>query len=369
MLHDLSPEEFGKIVGISKFGIVDYESGFIDIYYEQAVQFAKALGTEPNTFMDEYTLFCMPGYGKRIRKIRDMYGVSQQTFSDMIGCERSNEAIWEAEFRSIHPQRSMYQAIKALAESIGMEMQKLIDNPDQYVDEYAAFVDHDCDKKIKYLRALYGVKQEEFGRLAGCQDGSSAVSLWEHGITKPLRKNYIGIKKLAEQKGLSIDLLNEDPEFYKDAYFKFIEQDCGKKVRYLRLLYGVHQEELAAMIGCRGNTVSEWEAGNYLPTRQSFAGIERLALEKGIDLDAWHDNPDLYRDDFTEFLNSDTVKILKTIRSAYQMSQEQFCTLIGVSRTCYHSWENPHKKRFPSRKHFEIIKALALEKGIDIHDA
>ena len=99
MLKDLSPEKLGRIVGISKSGVVDYERGFIDIYYEQSVQFAKALGTEPNTFMDEYTLFCMPGYGNRIRKIRDMYGVSQQTFSEMIGCERSNEAIWEAEFR------------------------------------------------------------------------------------------------------------------------------------------------------------------------------------------------------------------------------------------------------------------------------
>ena len=108
LLQNMSHEKLGKIVGFEKVAIMDFERGFAELYYEQAVRFAKALDVEPGVLMDDYTRFCMPGYGKRIRKIRKMYCITQQKFAEMIGCARAKESAWEVEYHNIHPQRSAY---------------------------------------------------------------------------------------------------------------------------------------------------------------------------------------------------------------------------------------------------------------------
>ena len=369
LLHNLSQEELGRMVGFTKSGIVDFESGFVDIYYEHAVKFAEVFGLDPDVFTDDYARFCMPGYGKRVRKIRDMYGLTQQEFADQLGCDRSVESVWEAEIYNRHPRRNTYLKIRQLAEAIGIDIDMLMDDPDQYVDEYEAFIRQDCDKKIRYIRAAYGINQEEFGKRAGCINGSGAVSLWESGQTHPLRKNFLGIKKLAENAGIDLDTLNRNPETYKDDYSKFIERDYDKKISYLRVLRGVFQDKFGEMIGCSGNTVSEWEAGHCVPGRQYFQKIMDLAFSLGIKLDEWNEDPALYRDDYKLFLESEASAKLKSVRNAYQMSQAEFSKMIGVSRTAYQSWEDPKRYRYPSRDNFEIIKTLAGKKGIEINDA
>lgn len=83
-------------VGITNWGIVNIEKGFNPIYYKDAVAFGKTLGIDPDVLLNEYTRFCKPGYGKRIKTIRNLYGVSQYDFAEMLGADRSTVSVWEA---------------------------------------------------------------------------------------------------------------------------------------------------------------------------------------------------------------------------------------------------------------------------------
>ncbi|WP_155991560.1 hypothetical protein [Oribacterium sp. FC2011] len=51
-------------MGITNWGIVNIEKGFNPIYYKDAVAFGKTLGIDPDVLLNEYTMFCKPGYGK-----------------------------------------------------------------------------------------------------------------------------------------------------------------------------------------------------------------------------------------------------------------------------------------------------------------
>ena len=53
LLNNLSQEELGRAVGCTLQGIVNYEKGFLDLYYENAVKFAEIFGVDPEIFMDE----------------------------------------------------------------------------------------------------------------------------------------------------------------------------------------------------------------------------------------------------------------------------------------------------------------------------
>ena len=136
--------------------IMGYESRILNLHYDHAKVIANALNIDCSLLMDEYTNFCKPGYGKRIKTIRSQYGISQQEFADMIGCLRSTESIWEDEINHNHPNRENYQKIKDLAIDIGLDIAVLIENPNHYVDEYNVFIKQDCGKKIRQIRAATG---------------------------------------------------------------------------------------------------------------------------------------------------------------------------------------------------------------------
>lgn len=50
----------------------------------------------------------------------------------------------------------------------------------------------------------------------------------------------------------------------------------GDKIKDLRLRLGWSQAELARRLGCRQQTVSEWETGVYLPQNAYSQLLERL---------------------------------------------------------------------------------------------
>ena len=104
----ISQEDLGKVVGITNWGIVNIEKGFNPIYYKDAVAFGKTLGIDPDVLLNEYTRFCKPGYGKRIKTIRNLYGVSQYDFAEMLGADRSTVSVWEAEVEEHHPNPENY---------------------------------------------------------------------------------------------------------------------------------------------------------------------------------------------------------------------------------------------------------------------
>lgn len=363
----MSQEELGEKVGRSKWGIVNFEKGFNNIHYEDALKFAEILDIDAEELIDEYSAFCSPGYGKRIAKIRNLCGVTQEEFADIIGVGRNIEGRWEIEFDKNRPGREIYQKIKEVAESIDINISKIIEDPDHYEDEYIRFIEKECGKKILYIRCKYGVFQSEFAKLIGLGN-DSVVSSWESDRTVPLRKNYRRIKSAANAVGIDLSKLNEDPEFYADDYLNFIRQDPGRKVHYLRVIYNVTEERFGQMIGCSGNTISEWEAEHCIPSRKYFLPLQALAREKEIDLADWNDNPEAYRDCFIEFRTSGSSDKIKNVRKAYGMSQKKFAEMIGVSLTSLGLWEDESKQRFPSRKYYEKIKILGLKKGVNIDD-
>lgn len=367
-LKGISQNALGEALGISNWGIVNFEKGFNPIHYKNAVELAKALDVPTDELMDEYSRFCMPGYGERLKRIRIAHEMSQDEFSRILGVTRSTEAIWECEYEEIHPSREAFKRIKELAEDKDLDMNQLIKDPSVYIDDYERFIDDNCAKKVRYIRSAYGMHKQAFGQMVGCE-GSSAVSLWESGKTKPMRKQFNAIRDAAETKGIDIKVLNENPDFYKDGYIRFTEKDCGQKIKHIRVSMGLLQREFAEKVGCAGNTISEWEYGNNLPTKPFYLAIRRIASEAGIDLDLLNDDPDEYRDRYEEFIQDGYEDRIRHIRHACGLSLRKFGQLVGVTCTAVCQWEDKEKYRRPCREAFERIIRIAEERGIDIYDS
>lgn len=363
----MSREELGEKTCFSAGAIQNFESGFNPIYYENAVKFAEILDIDTEELMTEYTRFCRKGYGKRIARIRNAYEVPQWKFGEMVGVDRTTTSIWEAEVTDIHPSEEAYEKLKQLAADKGLDVLKLIEDPDFYPDEYQEFVKSNCGKKIRYIRAAYGVYMQEFGLMVGLTSGDGSVSLWESDKGKSLRVNFKGIKRLAEAKGIDLKKLNEDPDYYEDDYSRFRKGDVAKKIPYLRVKSDLYQEEFGVQVGATGKAVSEWEAGNCIPTRPYFEGIKRFADANGFDLDELNRNPDIYRDRYEEICDVPGYgEKIKAVRNKMSLSLKKFGKLIGVSDSSVLQWETELRGRRPNRKTFERILAVAAKEGIDI---
>ncbi len=116
----LSQEQLAQKFGQSRHYINNFEKGFNPIYYSDACRFGNILAVDPEVFLDEYTKFCMPGYGSRIRKIRAAYGLSQNEFARLLGTTRCTEGLWEVEYKDHHPKRETYRKLMKLAADKGV---------------------------------------------------------------------------------------------------------------------------------------------------------------------------------------------------------------------------------------------------------
>jgi DNA-binding transcriptional regulator YiaG len=295
--------------------------------------------------------------------------MSQGEFADLVETKRANVGIWECEYKNIHPEYGRFLHLKMLAEQKGLDFNKLIQDEEYCVDDYKRFIRGDIPKKIRNIRAACGCFMGDFGRLMGFDNAASAISQWEAGNTKPSRKYFYKLRELAVSVGIDMDKLNEDPDFYKDEYAEFIETDCGDKIRYIRLQYGVFMEQFAEMIGTSGNTISEWEAGNCVPMRYWFPEIKKAAANKGIDLNALNGHPEIYKDPFTELIQKqDSEEWVRRIRKQCGLTVDAFARYIGVSRSTVNSWETHQNCRKPSRESFNRIVEMAKMRGVDIYD-
>lgn len=120
--NGISRSELADILGITEYGVVNLEKGFNPIHYKNALLIGKVLDIDPEELLDEYTRFCMPGYGKKIKAIRAAYGVSQKDFALIVGVDRSTVSIWEAEINEHHPGREAYNIIKKMAKEKGVDV-------------------------------------------------------------------------------------------------------------------------------------------------------------------------------------------------------------------------------------------------------
>ena len=206
------------------------------LHYESASIIAHALNIKSSFLLDEYTEFCKPGYGKRIRTIRIQSGLTQEQFSERLGFTRSNESTWEDELNNRRPSRESYRKIKRMATEVGLDVRKLIDDPHTYTDEYAVFIEHDCGKKIRQIRLAHGVVTKVFAEKIGCD--WQTLEHWEIDRAKPLRKYYEPIKQAAREVGIDLDMLNVEPDYFVSDYQGFIQADCGRKIKSIRIACG-----------------------------------------------------------------------------------------------------------------------------------
>lgn len=118
----LSQEQLGTRIGMTSHGILNYEKGLNPIYYEEAVKLGEILNVAPEKLLDDYSRFCMPGYGNWIRSIRKLYGLSQVQFAKMTGWNRATISIWEKEIGGHHPNKEAYRRLLRLAEEKGVKI-------------------------------------------------------------------------------------------------------------------------------------------------------------------------------------------------------------------------------------------------------
>jgi transcriptional regulator with XRE-family HTH domain len=121
-MNNLSQTELALRLGITRFGINNYEKGFNAIYYEMAMQMADLLKINPELLLDDYTRFCKPGYGDKIKTIRKAYNYTQNEFASKIGTDRSTVAIWECEYKNHHPGKNLYEIIIKMAREKGIKI-------------------------------------------------------------------------------------------------------------------------------------------------------------------------------------------------------------------------------------------------------
>ena len=366
-LREMTREELGEKLGLKAGGVQNLEGRNNAIHYTNALRIGEILGIDPETLLDEHTRFCSPGCGERVKQIRFAWKMTQAEFADMMGIDRSSIARWEVDYGDIHLNRTMYHRLRELAAEKGMDMETLTADPYAYDDGYDRFVSKDCGRKIRYIRAAYGIYENEFAAMAGCESGS-AVANWENGNTIPLRDKYYLIRDLALQKNIDMDILNDDPDAYKSSYLRFIERDPGKKIRYIRATCKLFQEQFGELLGCSGNTISEWEADHCILGQKYFDRLEMLAVEHGIDLQALNDDSSIYYDEYSEFCSSDCSGKVRRIREACGASVAELARFVCVSSTAVCQWENEKKNRCPSRRSFEKIKEFAALRGVDIND-
>ncbi len=358
-------------MGLTQWGEMNLEKGFNPIHYDDALNLSRILNVEPDIFLNDYARFSAPGYGERIRIIRHACNMTQEEFSDLLGVGRDTLAVWEAELYDQRPRRDFYEKLLEIAAEQNIDIDRLNNKLESFEDDYELFLQGDYGKKIKYIRTAYGVYQGEFAEMIGLASGAT-ISVYESMAEKPWRKTFNRIKFLAEAKGIDLHKLNDDPDYYRDDYSKFMERDSGAKIRYIRLQYGLFTDEFGSLLGCSGNAVCTWEAGKSVMGRQYFGALKELAEAKGINLADLNEDESLYVDDYSEFAVPGCGKKIQTLRYEADLSINKFAELMGVSSVTVSIWESEKDKRGymrrPGRENFESIKKLANELGVDLNN-
>ena len=361
----MTREQLSAATGIPVGKIQDYECNNMALHYESASIIADALNIKSALLLDEYTEFCKPGYGKRIRTIRIQSGLTQEQFSERLGFTRSNESTWEDELNNRRPSRESYRQIKRMAIEAGFDVRKLIDDPDTYTDEYAVFIEHDCGKKIRQIRLAHGVVTKVFAEKIGCD--WQTLEHWEIDRAKPLRKYYEPIKQAAREVGIDLDMLNVEPDYFVSDYQGFIQADCGRKIKSIRIACGCSLNQCGRILGCTGEAFARWEKNICVPELKYYKQIEQAANDNGLSIKSLNETPVLIKDEYKEFCESEFGEIVKAIRRNYHMKQIDFGRMIGVSLSTIGNWET--RRVIPHREHFAKLKEIAARKGVNLYDA
>ena len=120
----------------------------------------------------------------------------------------------------------------------------------------------------------------------------------------------------------------------------------GEIIRYHRVLKGLSTRELAEKVGIVPATLILYENDKH-PVKHKIAVVIAAILE--IDYTA-------LLDEYGLFVDYPFNKKLQEIRELFSLSQSEIAEKIGVSQTCYSSWERAAKT--PRKSEYNKIVPL-----------
>ena len=77
-LREMTREELGEKIGLKAGGVQNLEGQNNAIHYKNALKIGEILNIDPETLLDEYTRFCGPGCGERVKQIRFAWKMTQE---------------------------------------------------------------------------------------------------------------------------------------------------------------------------------------------------------------------------------------------------------------------------------------------------
>ena len=285
-------EEFARLLDTDRCTVAVWECEFEERHpepqrFEKIKEIAGNLGISlsklvenPDCYKDEYTLFVEGNYGKKIRQIRLAATMTYQEFAISIGCDSETLEHWEIGWQK--PLRKYFDAIKEIAIKVGIELQKLNDNPEYFGSQYQDFIGYECGKKVKSIRMAYGYTQDQLGQLVGCT--GEAIGKWERELSAPDLNCFKSLEKIAHQAGITVVQLNENPELYIDDYKDFCKPGYGKILKHLRKQLGLRQVDFAEALGVSSASYRNWETERFIPMRENYNEIKKFAIKKGVDI-------------------------------------------------------------------------------------
>ncbi len=88
-------DTLAELIGMSRYAIMDYESGSAEPLLEDLKKIADALGIEADKLFDDYYRFLDYPYSERIKQIRSERGLTQKELGTMLCVGRRAVERWE----------------------------------------------------------------------------------------------------------------------------------------------------------------------------------------------------------------------------------------------------------------------------------
>ena len=136
----MSAEKYAEVIGVSRQTIFIWESELVQRgtirrpgreNFEKIKQIAIEHGIDLDTIdeelakVDDYEVFCQNGFGAKIKSLRNVYGMSQRAFSELVGVSVETISRWEREGKVrgkiAFPSKERFREFKRLAEEKGVD--------------------------------------------------------------------------------------------------------------------------------------------------------------------------------------------------------------------------------------------------------
>lgn len=117
----------------------------------------------------------------------------------------------------------------------------------------------------------------------------------------------------------------------------------GGKLKYYRLKANLLQEDLATLSGIHVCTIKRFENNQVLPELET---CRKLGEAIGI-------NPSLLYDEYLSFIDSDYSTIIKRLRKEFNLTQDTFAQMLGISKKTLSFWERA--AAYPSKASYETL--------------